>query len=351
VAANKKILISYWFGNKTIPLGYSIGDGFAELGYEVSYFNTWIESSIYRFFLKPASKLANKLGISAKAFENSPYGRERYRQRMFEKTAKKISPDVILVIQGHPIDKEILSNLRKINPNLVLLGWWVENPRENNEGLLSQYKLYDHYFCIHQFNYDLALPIKHLHAVGVDSKRYYRYEPPVARVNEIVFVGSWYPRREEYLSAIADLPLAIYGPIWEKKCKNPLLKEKIKARGVWGDALLDLYNKSQIVIDIPVWGNERQTLNLRTLDVPATGALLVTADTLVIREFMVPDEEVVTYTSPEDFREKILFYLENKEQQSCVAAHGYEKSKKLGSYKDKAEVMIGYIKIADDLSQ
>lgn len=336
-----KIFISYWFGDRTIPLGAAMADGFRELGFEVFCFNTWIESRPYRYLLKPASRLARGLGFKNTDFSrNSKWGREEYRQRMFHEAALRFNPDILLIIHGHVIDPDIIADLKRHNPALLTLGWWVENPRDDNRPLLSQVGLYDHYFCIHRYNYEIGSGIKYLQAVAVDCKRYHRLEPPPTRDLELVFVGSWYPKRETFLAAIADLPLSIYGPIWGKKCQNPALRKKIKDRAIWGPQLLSLYNRAQIVIDIPVWDSRRETLNLRTFDVPATGALLLTEDSVPLRQLLTPGVEVATCKTPEELRAQSLHYLADTEARQQVANAGYERVQQLGTYTDKAKEML-----------
>ena len=336
-----KIFISYWFGDRTIPLGAAMADGFRELGFEVFCFNTWIESRLYRHLLKPASRLARGFGFKNTDFSrNSPWGREQYRQRMLHEAALRFNPDILLIIHGHVIDPDIIADLKRRNPALLTLGWWVENPRDDNRPLLSQVSLYDHYFCIHKFNYDVGSGIKHLQAVAVDRKRYHRLEPPLLRNLELVFVGSWYPKRETFLAAIADLPLSIYGPIWGKKCHTPELRKTLKGRAIWGQQLLSLYNRAQIVIDIPVWDSRRETLNLRALDVPATGTLLLTEDSATLRQLLTPGVEVATYKTPDELLTQSLHYLAGTEARQRVANAGYARAQQLGTYADKAEEML-----------
>jgi spore maturation protein CgeB len=336
-----RILISYWFGDHTIPLGAAMADGFRELGFEVSCFNTWSESWVYRFLLKPASRIARGLGFKDVDFSrDSRWGRYQYRQRMFRQKAENFAPDVLLIIHGHVVEAGILQDLKCANPQLLTIGWWVENPRDDNRPLLEQVSLYDHYFCIHRYNYDPGLGIKYLPAVAVDRKRYRRIEPPLPRDRELVFVGSWYPKRERFLATIADLPLTIYGPIWEKECSDPRLLKCLKGRSIWGERLLELYNRSKVVINISIWDTKRETLNLRTLDVPATGALLLTDDSTTLRELLTPGTEVATYNTPEELRAQALYYLRQDNEREHIAEAGYARTQALGTYADKARSML-----------
>lgn len=340
--AKPRILISYWFGDRTIPLGEAMAEGFAEIGFDVECFNTWTESSTYRYLLKPASRIARGFGFKSVDFSrNSRWGREQYRQNKFRQMALDFKPDILLVIHGHVIDNATLEALKSVNPGLLTLGWWVENPRDDNRPLLAQALLYDHYFCIHQYNYDPAsTEIRHFQALAVDRKRYHKMQPPLERTKEIVFVGSWYPKREQFLAAIADLPLSIYGPIWEKKCKNPALLKCLKGRSIWGQALLDLYNRAQIVINVSIWDSHRETLNLRIMDVPATGALLLTDDSAALREFFIPGMEVATFNTAEDLRKQVLHYLAHPDERKQIAEAGYLRTEVQGSYAYKARALL-----------
>jgi spore maturation protein CgeB len=336
-----RVLISYWFGERTIPLGEAMADGFRELGFDVVCFNTWIESPVYRWLLKPLGRLARGVGFSNADFSNTTrWGRMHYRQRKFEEMALREKPDILLAIHGHPIEADILQRLKVLNTKLLTIGWWVENPRDDPSTLLAQAPLYDCYFCIHRYKYGTDTRIEHLQAVGVDAKRYRLLNPPLLRDIDLVFVGSWYPKREKFLAAIADLPLTIYGPLWEKMCSNRELVARVKARSVWGDELLRLYNRSRIVLNVSIWDTGRETLNLRTLDVPATGALLLTDDSTALREFLTPGAEVATFSTPDELRTQVLRYLEDEAARAELARAGYEKVQRLGSYADKARAML-----------
>ena len=338
----EKILISYLFAHDTIPLGASLADGFRKLGWDVYCFNTNLESRIYRWLLKPLEKIARALIFKKADFtSNSRWSRDRHRQTVFLSAVRTYRPTFILMIHGHSFNDWVLETIREEFPETPLVGWWVENPRDNLLPMLHNAEVLDHYFCIHRYGYDPETTgIHFLPAFALDVDRYYRLPEPKIYTKDIVFVGSWYPKREEFLSHIADLNIAIYGPIWEKKCSNLALKNKVVSRKIWGSELVRLYNEARIVLNISVWDPARTGLNLRVFDVPATGAFLLTEYSPDLEEHLSSAIDIETFRTPEEMRAKIIHYLTNTQEREAIANRGYTRISSLETYAEKAKTIL-----------
>ncbi|GAB2876348.1 hypothetical protein GCM10027046_00130 [Uliginosibacterium flavum] len=195
--------------------------------------------------------------------------------------------------------------------------------------------LYDHYFCIHQCN--IANPSIHfLPALGFDPQNFHKMAG-LKKEHDIVFVGQEKKRRVEWLTPLQDLNLEIYGPKWEQTA----LSTKHASSGIFGADVNRLYNQSKIVINVSAWPQEASgCLNLRILDVPATGSLLLTDYAPGIEEYLIPDQEVVIAHSPEEMRDKARYYLEHEAERERIAQAGWAKVQTLETYPQKMQRLL-----------
>lgn len=340
-----RVLISYFFGRETIPLGASCAAGFRELGWEVQCFNSQAESPVQRYFLKWINKLTRLLGLrSLDVSRRTPWGNHNYRQRQLEKAVAAFRPDLLLVIRGNSFDAEVIQRLKSRYGIRHTAGWWVKDPRAGNE-MQEDARIYDHYFCIHRFGYDELDNIHYLPALGLDRDLYRPLAGEKTSRHEVVFVGGWSPRRQEFMEKLLDLPVEIYGPGWRKRRNwfNPQLREKVKANRIWGEDLIALYNSAKIVLNISSWNPGRTGLNLRVFDVPATGAFLLTDHCEELAQHFELGREMETFSSPNELREKIIYYLGHDEERKIIAHAGYEKVAGFENYTDKMRNLLAQL--------
>lgn len=345
VTMKSRVLISYFFGRDTIPLGVSCAAGFRELGWDVYCFNSQAESPVNRYFLKWVNKFIRLFGLrSVDISSNTPWGNHNYRQKQLEKAVATFRPDLLLVIRGNSFDAKIIRRLKSRYAIRHTAGWWVKDPRGTDE-MREDARIYDHYFCIHRFGYGEGDNIHYLPALGVDRVLYRPLPGKKTCRHEVVFVGGWSPRRQEMMEALLDLPVEIYGPGWRKRRNwfNPQLRKKVKANRIWGEDLIALYNEAKIVLNISSWDPGRTGLNLRVFDVPATGAFLLTDHSEELAQHFELGRELETFTSPDELREKIIHYLGHDQERVAIARAGYQKVLSFESYADKMNALLAEI--------
>lgn len=131
--------------------------------------------------------------------------------------------------------------------------------------------------------------------------------------------------------------LEVYGPDWET---SGLAPDRV-APGIYGEDLNRLYNRSKIVLNVSAWSNrELNCLNLRILDVPATGSMLLSDYAPDIEEYLQPDREVVIAHSPEEMRDKARYYLAHDAQREKIAHAGWERVQQMETYLQKMQHML-----------
>lgn len=342
-----RVLISYFFESDSIPLGFACKAGFEELGFQAQGFHGQKEHPLQRF-IKPANKLGKTLlGRPVDLSRDTRWHNHTFRQEELKRAVASFRPDLLFVIRGNSYDGEVIRELKSEFGIRACVGWWVKDPR-NDDQMLRDARIYDHYFCIHTHGYTSDHGITHLPALGIYPEL---YRPTCERNDrnfaiDICFVGGHSTRRETFLRPLLDHDLAIYGPGWRKRQRafDRDLMRRWKRSGIWGTPMVDLYNRSRIVLNITSW--DTHTLsgqNLRLFDVPATGAFLMTDHTEDILEYFKPGQEIETFSSPEELRSKAEFYLTHPAAREQIARAGLEKSRKLPTYADRMRSMLNSI--------
>lgn len=340
------ILLSFPFVESSgwhIPLGEACAQGLAALGFGVERFNPVVQGKRGRLWksLERTAVLGGRLLGQSKAQTKArlPWLEEPLRYRAIVDLARRTRPTYLFNISTFTYPPGVLAQLRDECGVRKTIGWCVEGPTWINDPN-REAALYDHYFCIHRRG--ITHPaIENLPALGFDPCAYQRLEGE-AKTRALVFVGRKKERRVAWLAPLADQGLEVYGPEWEKS----RLAANLRAPGVFGRELTLLYNRSQIVLNVSAWDNDESAcLNLRILDVPACGAMLLTDHAPGIEDYLQPDREVVVAHSPEEMRDKARYYLTHDAERERIALAGWEKVQKMETYAQKMRRMISRCQI------
>ncbi len=342
-----KIIISYFLGPSSIPIGSSCARALKELGCNVFCFNSGIESRMDSFFFKPVNKI-----IRAGGFKNidisrdSPRNNQNYRQALLEKAVREFRPDILFVLRGNGFDGDYITYLKEEYKINKTSGWWVKGPKWFDRMHLES-KAYDHYFCIHRERYADKSGISYLPVLAVDSYNYrllYSHGQRPSR-HEVVFVGGWYQRRQELLEGLKGVRVSVYGPKWRRRNYfNPRIYRMVKGSYIWGEDLIALYNTTKISLNISAWDTGNFSgLNFRVMDVPTCGSFLMTDYSDDLREYFRLGRDIETFRDKDELIDKVSYYLKNDHERERIALNGYEKVLSLGTVKDKMAVWLNKV--------
>ena len=163
---------------------------------------------------------------------------------------------------------------------------------------------------------------------SVDPDTFY----PMANIDketDICFVGNWSPKRQKVIEALLNVTdnIVIYGKKWVKKnLFNSSIKRRVNGKYIDGSALVTLYNKSRIVLNITNWGfgegKKRSGMNMRVLEVPAAGAFLLTDGSRDMEAVVTPGKHIAVYESIEDCVTLADYYLRNTAERELIAKEG-----------------------------
>jgi spore maturation protein CgeB len=207
------------------------------------------------------------------------------------------------------------------------------------------------------------------------------HAPPAApRANareKIVFVGGWEPRRERLLFAASqETPdVAMWGYGWsvaQRSRMNPLRALRLgrltpgrafyfgaphqplsralrKGEGSNGEIYEDRY--AEVVAGAQISLGFLRELNpdqhtTRSFEIPAIGGFMLADRTEEHCEFFEEGKEAEYFSSDEEFREKIVFYLRNEVARVRIAHAGHRRCMTSGySYDDRIRVIMKELKL------
>lgn len=329
-------------------LANTFAEAFAKLGNESIIF---AEKELYdRLFPCLKNKYTNRLFW--KLF-SSPL------QKEFLDFVGKEKPDLILVLKGWHFRPEIFSSIKVGFPQTKIFCFNPDNPFNDwhfgasNDWMLKSIPLYDVCFIWARL---LIEDIKKLGAqraeylpFGYDQKIHYPIEVSEKEGkiygSDVAFIGSRDEKREAWLNYLSDYDFKIWGSAWQKANKN--LQQKWQGREAVGEEFSKVCNSAKIILNIireqniEYYGHNISSHNMRTFEVPACGGFLLSIRTDEAKSFFEEDKEAAYFSSPEELKEKIDFYLRNEGQRKKIAEAGYERLKNSDyAYADRARKIL-----------
>lgn len=82
------------------------------------------------------------------------------------------------------------------------------------------------------------------------------------------------------------------------------------------------------------------SVNPRTFEIAACGAFQLSDERADLSSLYAPGEEMITYSSPEDFLAKVEYYLRNPEQRSEIALRAMQRTLRDHTYEARLQKMF-----------
>lgn len=336
--AQLRVLVCGDFTSLTLPHSRQCADALEELGCDVLRVDSEDRRRKLPEMLKRWSKsLAKRIGLKQRLSDYYVHRELAARNGRVRAAFFLHKPDMVLVIRGNAIDGNLLDEMRKQGAHLV--GWWIKDVRRP-ENLSNDIPHYDAYYCIHRNLCQKG--VRHLPAWSVDRSRYYPAEEPAYRY-DVVFVGIWNPKRQAFLDPLTGYNLGIVGPGWITRTlsSNPALARRVVKNTLHGEELVRFYQSARIVLNINQWeANEASGTTLRVTDVPACGSLLLTEYSGGLEDLFELETEICTFTTPEEMKERIDYFLQHEEERERIACAGLERTHKLPTPKNRMKSIL-----------
>jgi len=169
--------------------------------------------------------------------------------------------------------------------------------------------------------------------LAVDANRYRPLATPTQH-HALIFVGNVSPNRAALLQQIEDrLPLVVRGPNSSGKRFNR--RQKLDSA-----AINSLYNQHHMVLNINQAPNTEHGANLRTFEVPAAGAVLLTQHSRDLDALYEPGHEVLSYTSSEQLVDTYQRATADPQPLATIAAAGLKRTLAQHTFTHRAAALL-----------
>jgi spore maturation protein CgeB len=268
----------------------------------------------------------------------------RVRDRLFvSSVARKINSDLVNVLANERFDVLLVMKGVHLFPETIaaaktqiahVVNWNPDdffNPLNSSRSLLASFPLYD---CIFTPRRHLIGEYLERGARRVEPLDWY-YLPklyyPVTVSDEekqrlgsdVVFIGTWSPRREALLGVLAAFDVRIWGAYWERASAK--FRKEIDCRPpVFGEDMCRVIRSSKININI-LTAENRDTTNVRNFEIPSCSGFQLCERSAEIMRLFEEGEEIGFFSGAADLVTQCQRYLDNDEERERVTRQGYER--------------------------
>lgn len=311
-------------------------DGLEQLGHEVGLFFNNIQGPYHPFDPKTFVPWV-KYGFLPHKLKISHFTRQSI-ERYNEEVCREIDSgryDLLLVVGAKTIAPD---TVRRFPGPKVL---WFMDALPRYPEVVPKLPLFDKIFLFESSDVPF---IKE--KVGMESRfltlafnpaKYFRV--PQVQSYDLSFVGSFYPKRDEYLGAALGISdrMGIYGDF--HRSKNAELRSKVKSINAPHSANNALYNASRINLNIH-HPQSVEGMSIRTFEILGAGGFQLVERQVRAVELFEEGVEIEYYASKDEFLDKIRFYLKNDTARLRIAARGHELALRKHTWKERMRELL-----------
>jgi len=315
---NKKLSILLVGNISDNPKIYTYASSFARAlltcGYDVTTFNN------KKKLLKSNNRYIQKLSHVINNY---------YSNYKLTKKVSCIKPDILFLIKPDSITPKAVSNIKKLY-NPLIIAFHPDNPfafwnGNANANFLRSLNTIDHVLCWSK----MLMPA--LKSAGCKNIDYFPFafddeifsqnlilsqQEQEEYISDVCFIGTWEPEREQWLTKIVEkiptINLAIWGNNWHENLDHKsILHNYIKNNAIYTYDMIKAFRSSKIVLNF-IRQQNMTSHNMRTFEVPASKAFILTQRTYEQAEFLfTEDENLACFETVDELIKKIAFYLSN----------------------------------------
>jgi len=269
--------------------------------------------------------------------------------------------DIVWIDKGVTIKAETLIKIREICPKTILAHYNPDDPFGRKQGLewikfLKALSLYDIHFVPRKVN---IIEYQNMGAKEVVQLIPTRgYSPNIHRPlpvsdqmrkrfgGPVGFIGDYEQERAELIFYLAEngIPIRVWGPNWDRRCKLSHPNLKIEGKSLWGDD----YAKAICAFDINLGFLKKANRDLhtsRSIEIPACGAFMLAERTDEHLKLFEEGKEAEFFSTKKELLEKVRYYLEHEEERKHIARAGRERCLRSGySYHERIKEMLTIVK-------
>lgn len=259
-------------------------------------------------------------------------------------------PDVILIFKGMELYPDTLAQIRK--KGILLSNFNPDHPfilssrGSGNNNVIKSIKYYDLHFCYSEQVANRIITEYKVPSVflpfGYEFPENWEFSFPEAEKMALCFIGTVDPIRLKIVKHLlkANIPIQVFGSNWHKHINSNSYTNLQIGNPVYG---LDFWLQAiQFRVQLNIFRPHNVgSHNMRTFEMPAVGAILLTPDSHEQRKFFEADREVFYYSKVEEIIEMTNYLLLlDKDQANQIRIQARNRSLlSKYSYKDRVETI------------
>lgn len=264
-------------------------------------------------------------------------------------------PDLVLALAQAPLDRTSLQKLRKMDIPTVM--WFVEDYLLFNYWTILA-PFYDAFAVIqkepfltelknigqqHAFYLPLAALPQFHQTLDLSDREKREYGAAIS------FLGAGYPNRRLAFRRLAERDFKIWGSDWENE---RFLERNIQRDGkrIDPEESVKIYNATKINLNLHSSVHTDQLIskgdfvNPRTFELAAMGAFQLVDKRSLMKELFAEDE-LATFESPEEFYQKIDYFLEHPEEREKYALKARQRTLENHTYQQRMRTLLEYMEV------
>lgn len=251
----------------------------------------------------------------------------------FERAVQSNDPDLVFVIKGYDLPRNRIERIGNATSGTVV-NWNPDNPYQ----VRSTPREATTYLTALPA-YDLVLTwgaflVEKLEAAGANAVETlpFAYDPeihypanPRAKFDcEVAFFGHYSPKREQFLSALTDFDLQVWGNGWRFKCFDRDVRRCYQGPALGTEDYAAGMASADLVVNV-VADHNLPSHNMRTFEIPATGSAMVTTRSDGQDRFFPEGEACAMYDDPAELADVVARYLADPDKRRSLAAAARER--------------------------
>jgi spore maturation protein CgeB len=243
-------------------------------------------------------------------------------------SVREIKPDFIIILKGETISFNTLLALRKFK--IPLTSWWVDDPFLFPE-VVNHFDIFDMLFIfdkryitnleaqgIKNVQYlPCACDHNTFHPMDIDPSEYADFDC------EVGYIATYYPERAQLLKQLKGFDVGLWGGGWEKTdVLDDFPKNTWRGRYIAPSDANKVYNIARMCPNIHHKQTQSGGLNTRTFEILAAGGFELVDAVSGLEDLFDVGREIITYSSPDQFRQLTEYYLAHPDERDEVTSRG-----------------------------
>lgn len=285
---------------------------------------------------------SNALGYLARhALFQSYYSEITHLSRNFQ-------PDVVLIMKGEGLDSATIERMKEATHAKLVL-WYPDDPRYYDTIIKRIIGSFDYVFTMSPRAVGIyrEMGVKNVACLpGACDPTFHRKleltAPDQSRYScDILFVGTYYPRRARFIKALrkAGLRLRIYGDYW-----NLLWMGKGTKPAIPAPEMVKSFNAAKIVLNVHANSDVAYKVNSRTFEATGCGAFVLTDRVYGLNDYFDVGKELACYENERELVELAKYYLDSDKEREEVSQRGHERAYRDHTYALRLTQLLGALK-------